>query len=111
MSRTAAATSASSGSPASSGAPASHGAPAGSATPANPDTPSMTGSSPIRHDWSRREIAALFDLPFPELMFRAQSVHRLFFHPTEVQISTLLSIKTGGCPEDCAYCPQSARYD
>jgi biotin synthase len=71
----------------------------------------MIGSSPIRHDWTRREIAALFDLPFPELMFRAQSVHRLFFHPTEVQISTLLSIKTGGCPEDCAYCPQSARYD
>jgi len=64
-----------------------------------------------RHDWTREEVCALFDLPFPELMFRAQSVHRANFDPTEVQISTLLSIKTGGCPEDCAYCPQSARYD
>jgi biotin synthase len=53
----------------------------------------------------------LFDLPFPELIFRAQSIHRYYFDPAEVQISTLLSIKTGGCPEDCAYCPQSARYD
>jgi biotin synthase len=59
----------------------------------------------------RAEIGALFDLPFPELIFRAQSIHRQYFDPTEVQISTLLSIKTGGCPEDCAYCPQSARYD
>src|SRR5438445_568705 len=65
----------------------------------------------IRHDWSRPEIRALFELPFPELMFRAQSLHRAFFDPTEVQISTLLSIKTGGCPEDCAYCPQSAHYE
>ncbi len=56
-------------------------------------------------------MRALFDLPFPELMFRAQCAHRQNFDPTEVQISTLLSIKTGGCPEDCAYCPQSARYD
>ncbi len=56
-------------------------------------------------------MRALFDLPFPELMFRAQSVHRENFDPAEVQISTLLSIKTGGCPEDCAYCPQSAKYD
>jgi biotin synthase len=68
-------------------------------------------SGPIRHDWTRSEIGALFDLPFPELMFRAQSIHRQYFDSTEVQISTLLSIKTGGCPEDCAYCPQSARYD
>jgi biotin synthase len=67
--------------------------------------------APLRHDWTRDEIHALFRLPFPELIFRAQSVHRLYFDPTEVQISTLLSIKTGGCPEDCAYCPQSARYD
>jgi biotin synthase len=74
-------------------------------------TPCVTGSSPSRHDWTRREIGALFDLPFPELMFRAQTAHRQHFDPTEVQISTLLSIKTGGCPEDCAYCPQSARYD
>jgi len=64
----------------------------------------------VRHDWTRGEICALFELPFPELMFRAQSVHRQYFDPAEVQISTLLSIKTGGCPEDCAYCPQSARY-
>jgi biotin synthase len=74
-------------------------------------TPCVTGSGPSRHDWTRQEIGALFDLPFPELMFRAQSAHREHFDPTEVQISTLLSIKTGGCPEDCAYCPQSARYD
>jgi biotin synthase len=65
----------------------------------------------VRHDWTREEVRALFALPFPELIFRAQSIHRMHFDPTEVQISTLLSIKTGGCPEDCAYCPQSARYD
>jgi biotin synthase len=65
----------------------------------------------LRHDWTRAEIRVLFELPFPELMFRAQTVHRAHFEPSEVQISTLLSIKTGGCPEDCAYCPQSARYD
>jgi biotin synthase len=65
----------------------------------------------LRYDWTREEVRALFDLPFPELMFRAQSVHRAHFEPGEVQISTLLSIKTGGCPEDCAYCPQSAAYD
>ena len=65
----------------------------------------------IRHDWTRAEVRALFALPFPELMFRAQAIHRLHFDPTEVQISTLLSIKTGGCPEDCAYCPQSIHYD
>jgi biotin synthase len=65
----------------------------------------------VRHDWTRADVRALFALPFPELIFRAQSIHRLHFDPTEVQISTLLSIKTGGCPEDCAYCPQSMRYD
>ncbi len=65
----------------------------------------------IRHDWSRHDVLALFALPFPDLMFRAQATHRAHFEPTEVQISTLLSIKTGGCPEDCAYCPQAARYD
>jgi biotin synthase len=73
------------------------------------DAPRVT-PSPIRHDWTREEIRALFALPFPELMFRAQQVHRANFDPAEVQISTLLSIKTGGCPEDCAYCPQSAKY-
>ncbi len=64
-----------------------------------------------RHDWTREDVRALFALPFPELMFRAAETHRLNFDPTEVQISTLLSIKTGGCPEDCAYCPQAAQYD
>jgi biotin synthase len=62
-------------------------------------------------DWTREEIAALFALPFPELMFRAASVHRAHFDPTQVQTSTLLSIKTGGCPEDCGYCSQSSKYD
>jgi biotin synthase len=65
----------------------------------------------IRHDWTRDEIRALFALPFPELIFQAQTVHRIHFDPARVQISTLLSIKTGGCPEDCAYCPQSAQYE
>ena len=64
-----------------------------------------------RHDWSGAEVQALFDLPFNELLFRAQSTHRLHFDPNRVQLSTLLSIKTGACPEDCAYCPQSARFD
>jgi biotin synthase len=64
-----------------------------------------------RHDWTRAEIGALFDLPFPELLYRAQRTHRLSFDPRAVQISTLLSVKTGGCPEDCAYCPQSAAYE
>lgn len=64
----------------------------------------------VRHDWTCEQVLALFALPFPELMFRAQCVHRSHFSPSEVQISTLLSIKTGGCPEDCAYCPQSAKY-
>ncbi len=65
----------------------------------------------IRNDWTREEVRALFALPFSELIFRAQSLHRKYFRANEVQISTLLSIKTGGCPEDCAYCPQSAHYD
>ena len=64
-----------------------------------------------RHDWTREEVRAVFALPFPELIFRAAQVHREHFDATEVQISTLLSIKTGGCPEDCAYCPQSAKFD
>ncbi|HEY4405479.1 MAG TPA: biotin synthase BioB [Xanthobacteraceae bacterium] len=65
----------------------------------------------VRHDWTRAEVRALFELPFPDLMFQAQTVHRMHFDPRAVQISTLLSIKTGGCPEDCAYCPQSASYE
>ena len=68
-------------------------------------------SSLPRHDWTHEEVRDLFALPFPELIFRSAQVHRENFDPTEVQISTLLSIKTGGCPEDCAYCPQSAKFD
>ncbi|MBB5014169.1 biotin synthase BioB [Rehaibacterium terrae] len=64
----------------------------------------------LRHDWRREEVLALFELPFTELLHRAASVHRAHFDPAEVQVSTLLSIKTGGCPEDCGYCPQAARY-
>jgi biotin synthase len=65
----------------------------------------------LRNDWSRDEILGLFDLPFNDLLFQAQTIHRQNFNPNEVQLSTLLSIKTGACPEDCKYCPQSARYD
>ena len=65
----------------------------------------------VRNDWTREEVAALFQLPFNDLLFQAQSVHRRYFNPNEVQISTLLSIKTGGCPEDCSYCSQSVRFD
>ena len=72
----------------------------------SPASPGLT-----RNDWTRAEVSALFALPFPELMFEAARIHRMHFDPSEVQISTLLSIKTGGCPEDCAYCPQAARYD
>ena len=68
-------------------------------------------SDGLRHDWTRDEIAALFEQPFNELLFQAQVVHRRHFDPNKVQLSRLLSIKTGGCPEDCAYCPQSAKYD
>src|ERR1035441_6163232 len=75
------------------------------------ETVPRTAAHLPRHDWTREEVRALFALPFPELMFRAGLAHRENFDPTEVQISTLLSIKTGGCPEDCAYCPQSAQYD
>ncbi len=66
---------------------------------------------PIRHDWSKTEIQALFELPFNDLLHYAQSVHRHYFNPNEVQLSTLINIKSGGCPEDCSYCPQSARYN
>jgi biotin synthase len=65
----------------------------------------------IRHDWTLAEAEGLFSSPFNDLLFQAQTLHRQYFAPNEVQISTLLSIKTGGCPEDCAYCPQSAHYD
>ncbi|MFT8674765.1 MAG: biotin synthase BioB [Acetobacter sp.] len=73
--------------------------------------PSSTRLTGTRHDWTVDEIRALLNLPMPELMFQAQTVHRATFDPTEIQISTLLSIKTGGCPEDCAYCPQSALHE
>lgn len=65
----------------------------------------------LRHDWAKDEIKALFELPFNDLIFKAHTVHRQNFDPNAVQVSTLLSIKTGACPEDCAYCPQSTRYD
>ena len=72
----------------------------------------MTDSSnSIRHDWTLAEIKALFARPFNDLLFEAQTLHRANFDPNAVQVSTLLSIKTGACPEDCAYCPQSAKYD
>src|SRR5450755_4046856 len=75
------------------------------------DAAPRTAANLLRHDWTRAEVRALFALPFPELMLRAALAHRENFDPCEVQISTLLSIKTGGCPEDCAYCPQAAQYD
>lgn len=65
----------------------------------------------IRHDWKHAEVRALFDMPFNDLLFQAQAVHRATFDPNAVQVSTLLSIKTGGCPEDCKYCPQSAHFE
>lgn len=64
-----------------------------------------------RHDWTQAEIESLFDLPFNDVLFQAQTLHRQHFAANEVQVSTLLSIKTGGCPEDCKYCPQSAHFD
>ena len=74
------------------------------------EAPSPVPGAP-RHDWSPAAVEALFALPFGDLIFRAQTVHRCHFDANRVQMSTLLSIKTGGCPEDCAYCPQSARHD
>jgi biotin synthase len=72
--------------------------------------PSSETFNGLRYDWSMEEVLALFELPFVELIYRAQATHRQHFDPNQVQASTLLSIKTGGCPEDCAYCPQSAHY-
>jgi biotin synthase len=65
----------------------------------------------LRHNWTRDDIRQVFGMPFPELIFQAQLAHRAFNPPDEVQLCRLLSIKTGGCPEDCAYCPQSAHYE
>ncbi|MBT3144204.1 biotin synthase BioB [Neptunomonas phycophila] len=71
----------------------------------------MNNAAPIRNDWTVAEVQALFDQPFNDLLFQAQTVHRQHFNPNEVQVSTLLSIKTGACPEDCKYCPQSGHYN
>src|SRR5687767_8373438 len=64
----------------------------------------------IRHNWTREEISSIYNLPLLELVFKSAHLHREHFDGSEVQMSTLLSIKTGGCPEDCSYCPQAARY-
>jgi biotin synthase len=71
----------------------------------------MQHQAKVRHDWSEQEVRVLFELPLNDLLFQAHSVHRQHFDPNEVQVSTLLSIKTGACPEDCKYCPQSAHYN
>ena len=71
----------------------------------------MTNTEVLRHDWTREEVLALFNLPFNDLLFQAQTIHRQYFDPNTVQVSTLCSIKTGACPEDCAYCPQASRYN
>ncbi|MEJ0026540.1 MAG: biotin synthase BioB [Rhizomicrobium sp.] len=76
----------------------------------NAPTPELRDGA-LRHDWTRAEIGRLFALPFADLIFRAQAVHRQNFDANEVQVSTLLSIKTGGCPEDCGYCSQSASHE
>src|SRR4051812_1481096 len=78
----------------------------------NSGAPSMAADlAQPRNDWTLDQVEALFDLPFPELMFQAASVHRTWFDPSEVQRSQLLSVKTGGCAEDCGYCSQSAHFD
>src|SRR5690349_20425622 len=69
------------------------------------------GVSPLRYDWTRGEVEAIYRTPLTSLLFRAQTVHRQFHPEDRVQTCQLLSIKTGGCSEDCAYCPQSAHYD
>jgi len=76
-----------------------------------PTLKSSAESAAVRHDWRRDEIEALFQLPFNDLLFRAATVHRQHFDPNAVQVSTLLSIKTGACPEDCKYCSQSGHYN
>ncbi|MET4312675.1 biotin synthase-like enzyme [Bradyrhizobium sp. RT4b] len=68
-------------------------------------------SAPVRHDWQRAEAEVLYGLRFADLMLQAQSIHRKNFDPNRVEKASLLSIKTGGCPEDCGYCSQSAHYD
>ncbi len=73
----------------------------------SPDIP----QPPVRHDFALEDVEAVYRLPLPELVHRAQTIHQVFHPPGEVQLCSLLSVKTGGCPEDCAYCPQSSRYD
>ena len=72
---------------------------------------SATAAQVTRHDWTLAEVRALFEQPFNDLLFQAQTMHRAHFDPNRVQVSTLLSIKTGACPEDCKYCPQSGHYN
>ncbi len=84
--------------------------PAAARQGATPPPCNAPGAAPLRHDWQHDEVLALFDLPLTELLYRAGTVHRQHFDPAEVQVSTLLSVKTGGCPEDCGYCPQAQRY-
>jgi biotin synthase len=84
-------------------ATSSAAAPAAERTPVRHD--------PVRHDWTNSEVAAIYRSPLTELLFRAQTIHRTFHPQDRVQTCQLISIKTGGCPEDCAYCPQSAHYD
>ncbi|VAW05952.1 Biotin synthase [hydrothermal vent metagenome] len=78
------------------------------------DIPASTMDNPypdgFRHNWTKREILAFFNLPMMDLLFQAQTIHRQHFDPNKIQLSQLCSIKTGGCPEDCKYCPQSSRY-
>src|SRR4029077_10045035 len=71
----------------------------------------QAATSPLRSNWSREEVAAIYRTPLPELIFHAQTTHRKCHVPARVQTCQLISIKTGGCPEDCAYCPQSAHYN
>ncbi|CAA9890436.1 biotin synthase [Candidatus Methylobacter favarea] len=78
---------------------------------ANPAISPIQISPSIRHNWQLDEVQDLFALPFSDLIYKAQSLHRENFDPNEIQVSSLLSIKTGSCSEDCGYCPQSARYD
>ena len=94
-----------------SAAPAASSTATAASTAACASTPALTRLGEVRHDWTTAEVEALFALPFSDLLFQAQQVHRLHHAPNTVQMSTLLSIKTGACPEDCAYCPQSVRWN
>src|SRR6267143_552626 len=75
------------------------------------DAQSAAAHKELRNDWERAEVGAIYRTALPELVFRAQTIHRQFHAPDRVQTCQLISIKTGGCPEDCAYCPQSAHYE